>query len=84
MNYNDDLPSFLTRLDPRAEPDITFDYRDKLVEFNTQAYWWCYFDKSDFKLYDQFCCLIMDDARDYLISSGLINKDLEVLKYSDH
>lgn len=76
----DKLPNFIAELDPQKKADITQEERDQLMRFNTDAYWWCYYDKATDKLYNQFCCLILENGYDYLLGLGHIDKDKNFLK----
>lgn len=71
-------PEFLTRLDPHKKEDI--DSLDGFMKFNTEKFWWCYYNKEDDKLYDQFKNLCMENAYQYLLELGHIDKDRNFLK----
>lgn len=81
MSMNDqEIPEGLSRLDPKSKQEISYEKRETLLRFNTKQFWWCYYDKDTYKLYDQFCALILDDARDYLKAKGCLDNDLNFLK----
>ena len=73
----------ISRLDPNKKPDIQQIKRDSLIKFNTDNYWWCFYDKKKNILYDQFCCKININAKEYLIGIGVLNNDNEQIKISD-
>jgi len=73
----EEIPS--TWFDKTREKEITQEERDKLIHFNTVAYWHCYYDKTTNKLYDQFCGLITTNAKRYLLNIGAIDEDNNVL-----
>lgn len=60
---------------------ISYEERDTLLHFNTDKFWHCFFDVKTKKLYNEFCRLLMDDAYDYLLNIGLIDKDMNFIKY---
>ena len=62
-----------------GKEEITQEYRDTLLEFNTVLYWWCYYDVTDNKLYDQFGVLLRTDGREYLTRIGLMDKEGNVI-----
>ena len=49
-------------------------------KLNNPTYWWCFFDLKTEKLYDQYCHLIMENATDFLVKEGHIDKDKNILK----
>lgn len=61
--------------------EITFEERDKLMHFNTKRWWHCYYDKNTDKLYNEYCRLVKENAYDYLLSIGCIDKDRNLIKY---
>ena len=73
-------PSFIKRLNPNCKKEITYKQRDELMVFNTPEYWWCYFDTKTKKLYDMYCVLILEDATEYLLNLGCIDKNYNKLK----
>jgi len=79
----EDIPKSLKRLDPNKKQDITFEKRDTLMVFNTDNYWWCYYDYKTNSLYDQFCRKINVNAKDYLMKIGVLNSNNEKIKQSD-
>lgn len=55
--------------------EITFEQLDRLMYFNTRRFWHCYYDVETDKLYNQYCVLVMDNAYNYLLGIGAIDKD---------
>ena len=76
----EEIPEFITRLDTNKKQDVSWDETKKMMVLNTRVYWWAYFDTKTEKLYDQFANLIMDNAKDYLIKEGHIDKDMNKIK----
>ena len=80
----EEVPSFISRLNPNCEKGITFEQRSELLYFNTVAYWHCYYDEKTNKLYDQYCGLITNNAKEYLARIGLLSEDGQVLETFEH
>jgi hypothetical protein len=59
---------------------ISEDELRKLILFNTEIYWWCYYNKETNALYSQYGNLIMDNAFEYLFNLGHIDKDKNFIK----
>lgn len=63
------------------EQSISYKERDNLMHFNTEKYWDCFFDVKTKRLYNEYCRLLMEDGYDYLLNLGLIDKDMNQIKY---
>ena len=60
---------------------ITYKERDSFMCFNTNAYWWCYYDPKTNNLYDQFCRLLREDGNEYLVRIGLMDSKGKMINY---
>jgi hypothetical protein len=58
--------------------------RSKCLQFNIKEYWHCWYDPKTNKMYNQFGKKTMNNAYDYLLLNGFINKEKEFLKYADY
>jgi len=60
--------------------EITQKERDNLIHFNTKKFWHCWFDPKTNSLYNEYCIKVLENASDYLISIGMINDKLELIR----
>lgn len=78
---NDLPPHMIAESESINRPqDISWDERDNLYHCNTVLYWHCFYDPRTKILYNQYFRKIMDDAFDYLLQIGLIDKDNNQIK----
>jgi len=61
--------------DFKSPQQITYEERDKLMHFNTSAYWHCFYDTTTNRLYNEYCRLIKEDGKSYLVGIGLLSED---------
>ena len=79
----DKIHKSILRLDTEKKQDISYEKRDTLIKFNIDSYWWCFYDQYEKVLYDQFCCKIDINAKEYLIGIGVLDSDNNKIKISD-
>ena len=62
------------------EKEITQEERDELMAFNTQRYWWCWYNPDTKVLYNEYCRRILDDAFEYLLGIQMIDENSNRLR----
>lgn len=76
-----EITKFVQGLEIEGEQSITYEERNKLLHFNTDKYWHCYYNPKTKVLYNQYCQIIMNDAYSYLLGIGMIDEKGNQIKY---